>query len=137
MSTTVFSNGNNYTFSTYAPNILGSNFRNLELVGVVSYEIASTFTNVATKHAAVLASLPVASEKDPSKLEYLIFKSSADSKLVLATSWINMATVESALAVKIICEVQDVSPAAVDHLRQLLSSAGYKKFTTTVENLGK
>ena len=76
-------------------------------------------------------------KKDPSKLEYLIFSVAADKRMILATAWINMSTVESAKSLQIVCTIEEVSAGAADHIRQLLASAGYKKITTEVKPVGQ
>lgn len=127
-----FKIGTYYNFSTYAPSILGQEYKKLLLMAIGDYKLASMFDNVDIKQNAVQGYLPSGSNTDASKESYLVFRTETQSIIVFAMSWINMSTIESAVYSMVVVTVESASAEDATRIRQILAAAGYNKVTTSV-----
>lgn len=130
-----FKVGNYYSFSTYAPAILGQDYKKLRLMAVGDYSTASMFENVDVVLNNILAYLGPQANDDASKDQYLIFKTESGSIKVFGTTWINMTTVETAVSQIVTVTVEGASLTDATRIREILAAAGYNKVTTKVSGV--
>lgn len=130
-----FKIGNHYSFSTYAPAILGQEYTKMRLMAIGNYQLASMFDNVDIKLNNIISYLGDDASSDASKDTYLVFKSDAGTTYVFGTTWINLNTLEVTTSQVITVTVESVSSDDAARIRQVLALAGYNKVTTKVSNL--
>ena len=131
--------GNYYTFSTYAPAILGQEHVNMKLMGMGDYRLACMFDNVDIKLNNILPYLKQQLGEgvldDASKDEYFIFQTEAGSTVVFGRSWINMDTMAGISAIVLIIRVENIAQRDANRIRELLSLAGYNNVITKLESI--
>ena len=81
--------GNVYTFGTRAPSLLGALFENVTILGIVDYNIATTFRNVDLDHKRIYPLLPNGTVYNPKKFTYILVKAESGQTTVLAYEWID------------------------------------------------
>ena len=130
-----FKVGNHYSFSTYAPAILGQEHKRMLLMAVGNYQLASMFDNVDIKLNNIKAYLGDRAVKDPTKDTYLVFSTESGSKLVFGVSWINLNTLEQSTSQVVVATIDSVSASDAGRIREVLAMAGFNKVTTVVNNI--
>lgn len=128
-----FENGTTYTFSTLAPTVLGAQFKNATVSGIVGYEVAKTFNNIDVIHRAVYPLLPSGTVDDATKFTYLILKTESGGITAIAVEWIDESTIVSTKAVTITAVIKNASLSDVTAIRDSLKLMGFSNLTITVE----
>lgn len=124
-----FSLGKSYNLISINSDILGNQLSNLQLKGLVGYDIAITIKNITTLQNTLLSSLPVGSPTDPTLYQYAVFQSQSGQKIVLALPWIVTATEINSTGVQIV--VNNIGLSDIDNIRSALVAMGYTQFTIT------
>lgn len=85
-----------YSFETYAPDILGTSHKRMKCIGKMDFDLANREADVYVKHQTVYPLLPTGSVRDPRSLQYFLFKTSTNEKIIFAQSWIkdNSVTID-------------------------------------------
>lgn len=120
---TVLSVNTRYNFSVHAPSVLGSNFRNAELMAELNYRTALKFGDVVLRHRQVYPYLPADTESDLTKYNYYLFKI-GDKEVVLADVWILPETVEVAVGGTYTVRLLGVAEPQVNMIREQLRLLG-------------
>ena len=118
-----------YTFNTLAPAILGSSYKNAEMLGEISYEIAITRENIDLKYRQIYPVLPPNTTDSPKTQKYFIFRTETGQLVTLCEQWIDMASVQEVGGVKFTISFKDAEPADKNRIRSVLSAMGYTNFT--------
>lgn len=121
--------GNNYTFNTLAPAVLGASFINAKVIGIVGYDIAVTMMNIDLKQRAVYPMLPAGTPNDASKYTYLLLQTQSGSKTVIALEWIDQNTIQIVNSVTLEVTIPNANPTDAREVSQMLSLLGYSGFT--------
>jgi hypothetical protein len=80
--------GNNYTFNTYAPSIIGAVVTKATLLAILSFDLAIKFDNVELKYQQILPALPPGAPLSASSVVYYMFQT-ANGPIVIADPWID------------------------------------------------
>lgn len=118
-----------YTFNTLAPAILGSSYKNAEMLGEISYEIAITRENIDLKYRQIYPVLPPNTTDSPKTQKYFIFRTETGQLVTLCEQWIDMASVREVGGVNFTVSFKDAEPADKNRIRAVLSAMGYTNFT--------
>lgn len=118
-----------YTFNTLAPAILGSSYKNAEMLGEISYEIAITRENIDLKYRQIYPVLPPNTTDSPKTQKYFIFRTETGQLVTLCEQWIDMASVQEVGGVNFTISFKDAEPADKNRIRSVLSAMGYTNFT--------
>ena len=118
-----------YTFNTLAPAILGSSYKNAEMLGEISYEIAITRENIDLKYRQIYPVLPPNTTDSPKTQKYFIFRTETGQLVTLCEQWIDMASVQEVGGVNFTVSFKDAEPADKNRIRAVLSAMGYTNFT--------
>lgn len=86
--------GQTVDMSVYAPAILGSNFQNVKVLGILDYRSVFAFIDPVSLHANVYPSLPPGVPNDFSKYLYLKIEFSNGNTTCLGLPWINAGTIQ-------------------------------------------
>lgn len=126
--------GNTYSFTTLAPSVLGASITNAEVIGIVNYSIAVSMSNIEYLQKVVYPLLPTGSPSNYEDYNYIIFKTSNGSTLVLADAWINQASINLISGTEIIINIYNTSLSAVSQIQKELAAMGFTDFTITTSN---
>jgi hypothetical protein len=121
-----------YNFNTLAPAILGSGFKNVTVLGIIDYTTALKYTSPETNSVNVLPYLPIGTPSDPKKYTYILFKTEAGAKIVLALPWIDQTSVIVVQHQTISVVLNQVIASDVTKIREALVLLGFTSFTITV-----
>ncbi len=112
--------------------LITSDYTNVKLLGVISYEIAQTITDVAAIHANIYSALPSGTPRSPSELTYLYVQMTDGSKRAVATAWIldPISIIKQAVHVVTISGLSVAEGAGL--IESALKAYGITDFTVTV-----
>ena len=119
-----------YNFTTLAPSILGADYRNMKVVGIMSMAQATQHDDVATKHQIlkpVIPGLPLSAEG----LTYIMFEDASGNSKILAENYIDPASVVAVTTTNLAINIFDVPSTTEAMLRQRLIELGVGNFTIT------
>lgn len=129
-----FAIGNVYTFGTRAPALLGALFERVTILGIVDYNIATTFRNVDLDHKRIYPLLPSGTVNNPKKFTYLLVKTESGEPTVLAYEWIDDATIEPVDSVTLTVTIPGVNNSDATKVRDALSLLGFSQFTISASS---
>lgn len=130
-----FKIGNLYSFTTYAPAVLGQTHRQMRLMAIGDYRLGSMFENVDIRRSSILSYLGTNATEDASTDTYLVFRTETGSNVVFGMSWINLNTLETTSTLMITVTIEGVSNDDAARVREVLAFAGYNKVTTSVTDV--
>jgi hypothetical protein len=122
-----------YTFNTLAPAILGASFKNVTVLAILNYNVASSYINIESNHVNIYPYLPVGTVNDPKTYQYLLIKTQTGENTVLALPWINLATVNKVVSQTIAVTVNNVTVSDTTKIRDSLILLGYTDFAITIK----
>ncbi len=123
--------GSTYSFNSLAPAVLGAAFTNVQLLSIMNYQTATQFSNVAQQAQVIYPLLPQGTPSDPTSYVYLLFKTSTNTNIVLAYTWIDPNSIVVAGGITITVTVNNASNADVTTIRDQLTLLGYTSFNIT------
>ena len=109
--------GQNYSFNTHAPAILGATLKNLKLVGQITYEQARTMDNVDLRHRQIYTLLPPGTPDNPRQYNYYLF-------VTLGVPWIIENSIENVTTRQIKITITDIPTTKVNRLKESLAILG-------------
>ena len=122
-----------YNFSTLAPGILPSVYKNATMMAELSYEVAlSTMGMTVARYRQILPALPPGTPDNPELARYFMFKTQSGQTEILCEQWINMATIEEVTGVNFSVVFEQAGIVDIENVRALLSGAGYTNFVIRV-----
>lgn len=128
----VFKTGKKYNFSCWGSEILGNDFKSIEVEGVVNYATAKRFLDVDAWHSMMFPTLPEGTPDRPQDFEYLLIKtnmSDSESKAtVLATVWIKEDSVTLVDDINFNVKIRGRSIEDIDRVRLMLTQNNIHEF---------
>ena len=122
----ILSNLSRYSFETYAPGILGTNFKGVKILSCSVYSIITGY-DLDTIHRQIYPSLPPGTPDDPTAFNYYHIEFPNGDRTVIAHEWIRDSTIVKqdnvAITVKI---VNDVTQKDAEAIRNLLAMNNYQ-----------
>lgn len=126
--------GNAYTFNTRAPSLLGAIFENATILGIVDYDIATTFRNIDLDHKRIYPLLPSGTVDNPKKFTYLLIRTESGEKTVLAYEWIDVSSITLVDSVTLTVTIPNANSSDATKVRDALALLGMLNFTITASN---
>lgn len=120
-----------YDFETYAPNVLGTSFKRVEILGYFPYETAVVFQpDLQPIHAAVVSSgnLPVGFPNDPRQYNYYRIKKPDGSITVIGEPWIDPTSIVEVQVSNAVVNIPNVSTSDLARITVMLKQAGFVNF---------
>ena len=120
--------GKRYSFDLYGGGVLPNKVNNVRVVSVLSGTTAERLGyNVSAKHAQVFALLPVsATTSDFTSQMYYEVEYDSGEKDCYGEAWINQATIVLETRTSLLVEIDDIDPASISALREVLAANGFK-----------
>jgi len=123
----MFNIAQSYNFTTLAPSLLGGDYTNMKVTGIITYVEAVKRSDVTTKHITVKQLIP-GLPATPNNLIFIVFTDASGNELVLAQDYIDPVTIVIVTTVNILVEVFDVASSMEPILRQRLKELGIINF---------
>lgn len=123
-----------YSFDVYPSAVIGNDFKNVVVMGVLSYQAAIGFSDINAVQATVFSSLPAGTPDRPEDYEYLLLRTVSGQTTVLARQWINEATVVAVTNSKVIAVIEGAGSADLEEIRAALEQNGFTQLSLSVSN---
>lgn len=124
--------GKTYSFSPYAPELLGNDFQNVVVMGIMDRVSANDYLDTIAWHKSIYPVLPPGTPNDPNSFNYALFRTSTGVKVCLALAWIKEETVQLIEARTITAKIGNVGAADLDRIRNLLIAGNYNSVELTI-----
>lgn len=137
--TTSWQIGSTYSFDTFAPTLLGTNWQNVIVDSILSASGASQMgLDIQATSRQIAPSLPAGTPKDPTKYQYVRFRMQSGTFQILAVPWIDDSTVVQVTAQNLQVLIGNIDPSQAQPLIRLaLIQLGFNNLTfTIVDNAG-
>jgi len=126
----VFTINKTYDFVTLAPAILGANYTNMKVKGIVTLEEAIKHADVVTMHESVIPVIP-GLPPTVNDLIFIIFVDANGHELVLADSYIDATSIVATTVINLDIKISGVDSAMESILNLRLRELGIANFTIT------
>lgn len=133
----VMENKKIYDFETYAPQLLGTAFKRVEILGYLPYETAVLLNGeIAPMHAEIYSTgnLPVGTPNDPRQYNYYRIKKPDGTITMLGETWIDQSSIVNVQVGAATVRIPNASTSDLINLRNMLSQNGFVDFEITFDN---
>ena len=112
--------GNKVSFSTYIPAIIGKQFNNVEVLGIVSYRVAKLQNPLIDAwHSSGIGNLESGVSSNPKDLTYVMLESIDGSQSVLAFDWIDNDSVQVSGTKTYNVTIANATPEKIEKIRRI------------------
>jgi len=120
--------GGTYSFSVYPVAVLGTNFKNVLVLSILSAATARALgEDIYARHALMSPSLPdTTQKKDPTKYKYVQIQLPSGVIQILALEWINPSTIESVNLGRHTIVIDNEASSSRQKLLECLAANGFK-----------
>lgn len=120
--------GQRFSFEVYPVSVLGNNFQDVRLEGIISAQTAAAYgIDIQALHANVFPTLPSGTvPNDPFQYNYIRVRFPSGEYTVLGIPWIRSDTIVISTGGKVTMVFQDKTPTDIDNMLLALSANGYK-----------
>lgn len=137
-----FKTGKKYNFSCWGSEILGTNYKSVEVEGVVGYSVAKRYMDLDGWHAQMYPTLPEGTPDRPQDFEYLLLKTpmvGGDSKApsaptVIAIPWIKEDSIVLVEGIDFNVKVRGKSIEDIDRVRLMFAQNNIQDFEIEIVN---
>lgn len=123
---------NVYTFTLYPDHVFDTDFKNVTVMGILDYEMASRYADIYPLHVQVYPSLPEGTPNDPRSYDYILVKTTAGNNVVLGIPWIKENTIELVDSKTIQVLISNASAIDISRVRNALLQNGYTQLDITL-----
>jgi hypothetical protein len=126
-----------YDFETYAPSVLGTSFKRVEILGYFPFETAVMLQgDIQPVHAEVVSSgnLPAGFPNDPRQYNYYRVKKIDGSITLIGEPWIDPTSIVEIQVSAAAILVPNVSTSDLARITTMLKQAGFIDFQITFGN---
>lgn len=126
--------GSVVSFDTYAPAVLGTNYKNCTIMSHLDARDAQALgSDVLARHTNIYPSLPSGTPNDPYSYFFVKVKLLNGNYDYLGVCWVRKETITSRQVNRGIFTVEDIGADDVQRITDILSAADYSKVTVTLE----
>ena len=133
MSSTFVVNGK-YNFEVFPIQILGNEFNNVTVLGVVHPSIAQNFLDLEASHVQIYPYLPSGTPDNARGYEYLMIRTVSGETTVLGLPWINAETITIVESGTLMVEIIDVTSQDIQRVSDALIANGFNAFNIKMKN---
>lgn len=131
----LFTVNSKYNFEVFPVQILGVDFKNVVVLGVITADIAQNFLDIDAVHVQVYPYLPQGTPNDPRSYDYVMIKSLSGEKTVLGIPWINADTIINVESGIIAVQISNVNSQDIQRVSDALIANGFNQFTIDIRNV--
>ncbi len=121
-----------YSFSVHPVAVLGNNFNNVTIVGLMDQDQANKEIDTQALHVQVYPYLPTGTPNRPDGYDYVKIKFPSGDTSILGLAWIKEDTVTKIVSSTINVKLGNVSPADVTRVRNALVQNGFNDIEISV-----
>lgn len=125
-----------YDFEVYAPTVLGTAFKRVEILGKFPFETAVLLGgDLQPLHAEVYSTgtLPAGTPNDPRQYEWYRIRKPDGSITTIGEPWINRTTIVEVQLKMAICRIPNASTGDLARLQDMFKQAGFVGFEIEFE----
>jgi hypothetical protein len=122
-----------YSFNVFPVQVLGNNFKNVTIQGVMDAESAGQFIDIQGVHREIYPFLPAGTPSDPFQYTYLKIKNSSGAVQYLAVPWIDDSSVVLVTARTCVATIANVSATDLDNIKAALLRNGFPNVTLALQ----
>jgi hypothetical protein len=125
------------SFDVYPAQVLGNNFENVTILGLLDPQSANQIIDIVGSHAAVYPYLPSANNvpNDPTQYNYIKIRTQSGQISALGMPWVNESTISATTNQVITALVQGVTASDVQNVINALTTNGYPNISVTISPL--
>jgi hypothetical protein len=125
--------GQRFSFEVYPSAVLGNNFRDVRMEGIISARMAMNFGfDIASWHNNVYPSLPAGVPNDPMQYNYIRIQMPSGEYQVIGVPWIRPESIAPSVGGTIQLTFTNRTQTDLDHILQALSANGIAPDHTVV-----
>lgn len=132
--TTNFIPSNTYNFKVYPSAVLGADWDNVVVLGVLTYHAALNFADIDALHVNVYPHLPEGTPDRAEDFQYLLVRTSNGQQTVIAVQWIDASTIRQVTNTKIHVVINNAGSHNLEEVRAALYSNGFTDISLRVAN---
>lgn len=121
-----------YNFSVHPSAILGSDFNNVTILGILDYETALQTVDIPAIHTSVFPYLPSGIPDDPSQYDYVRIRTASGVATIIGIPWIDLDTLVEVESRRATVVIEGVSNSDVERIRLALVSNGFNTLNITL-----
>lgn len=115
-----------YSFEVYPDTVIGNNYTNVTVLGIVDYQTAlSMGVDIDAIHVNVFPLLPQGLPDDPQATEYLKIRTSSNIETVIGLNWIRENTIEEVESLRAVVTVEGVTSLDLPKILLAIQQNGY------------
>ncbi|WP_233875053.1 phage DNA polymerase-associated SH3 family protein [Paraburkholderia adhaesiva] len=123
------------TFDVYPAPVLGNNFQNVTVQGILNQESANQVVDTVGLHIKVWPWLePQGTPNDPSQYNYIKIKTQSGSVTALGMPWINESTIQAITSQTITALISNVTASDIQGVQNALISNGYTAIDVSISS---
>lgn len=116
-----------FSFEVYPASIIGNNFKDVKLDGIISARSATTFgVDIVSLHAQVYPTLPPGTPNDPFKYSWVRVTYPNGETVTLGVPWIRPESIVVSAGGRVTIMFENKSQSDVDRMLLALSSNGFR-----------
>lgn len=127
--------GATYSFNTYAPGVLGNQYQNVKMLGVLSADLASRLgCDIQSLQQKVYPQVPAQNNMptDPTQYNYIQIQLQNGSRTILGMPWIDESSIVAVTGQTITAIVGGVTADDMPIIRNLLAMNGYSQVSMSI-----
>lgn len=131
MANAIMKNNGVYDFETYAPSILGTGFKRVEILGHMPYVTAIVLDqDLNSRHAEIfsLGTLPTGTPNDARQYDYYRVKKMDGSIVMIGEAWIDVDSIVESDVKNAVVTIKNVTASDMTNVRTALVQAGLSDF---------
>lgn len=132
MSSPFIVNGK-YSFEVFPVAILGNDFKNVTIMGIVNPSIAQSFLDIEASHVQMYPYLPSGTPDNARGYDYVMLKTLSGETTVLGLPWINQTTIVSVESGTMLVEIIEVTSQDIQRVSDALIANGFHKFNISMK----
>lgn len=125
--------GAQYSFTVFPAALLGNNFQNCVVNGIIDAKTAQSYIDIYGDNAQFFPYLPAGTNSDPTKTNYIKITTSSGQVVILAATWIDESTISVITSQTITATIANIGPADVARIKNVLAANGYSSVVVTIQ----
>lgn len=117
-----------YNFEVFPAALLGNDFKNVVVLGIVHPAIAQNFLDIEAMHVQVYPYLPTGTPNDARGYDYIMIRTISGTTTVLGMPWINADTITNVEAGTMVVELVNVTSQDIQRVSDALIANGFNQF---------
>ena len=134
-TTTSFQVNGKYSFEVFPTAILGNDFKNVVVMGIVHPSIAQNFLDIEASHVQVYPYLPAGTPDDARGYDYVMLKTISGETTVLGLPWINADTITNVESGTMLIEILNVTSMDIQRVSDALIVNRYNQFNIKMKSM--